>query len=230
MYVCPQDSYRAQASRAVYALVYASMHLGYYISPTKSMMVHTQRMVHLGFGIDSSDSSYFLTNKNRRKFQAFHTNFLTCGTANLKDLQKWVGKCNHLKLLFPANSLFTFECRQLMSLVAGDPAALLSVVRDEIAFWAFVDASSEPVPFLLQQHVSLRLHTDASGFGWGTYVLLPSGPLELRDYWNSHHFRFNICSKEALAVLFALRALSSQLCSRRVDVFVDNEGPEVEIP
>ena len=200
------------------------MYLGYYISPTKSTVVPTQRMVHLGFGIDASISSYYLTDKYRRKFQAFREGFLSRGTANLLDLQKWVGKCNHLRLLFPANSLFTFECRQLMSSVAVDRVALPPAARDEIAFWSFVDSSSEPVPFLLQQHASFRLHTDASGFGWGAHVSLPTGPLELRDYWDSRHFRFDICSKEALAVFFALRALSPQLRRRRVDVFVDNEG------
>ena len=111
-----------------------------------------------------------------------------------------------------------------MSSLAFDRIVLPPVVRDKIAFWAFVDASTEPVPFLLQQHVSFRLHTDASGYGWGAHVSLPSGPLELRDYWDSRQFRFDICSKEALAVLFAVRALSSQLVRRRVDVFVDNEG------
>ena len=64
--------------------------------------------------------------------------------------------------------------------VADDCVVLPSLVKDEVAFWAFFDASFEPVPFLLQQHISFRLHTDASGFGWGAYVSLPSGPLELR--------------------------------------------------
>ena len=66
--------------------------------------------------------------------------------------------------------------------------------------------------------------TDASGFAWGARVDLPSGPLLLRDYWNSRLFRYDICSKEALAVLFAFCLIASKLYRRRVDVFVDNMG------
>ena len=92
-------------------------------------------MVHLGFGIDSRLSAYFLTDKYRKKFQLFRGELLERGTANQNDLQKWVGKCNHLRLLFPANSLFTFQCRQLM-ISLGDsedrvplPPAALKEIR-----------------------------------------------------------------------------------------------------
>ena len=189
------------------------MQLGYYISLTKSTIAPTQRMVHLGFGIDSRISSYFLTDKYRRKFQTCRSALLDRRTACLKDIQRWVGKCYHLRLLFPANALFTFHCRQLMSSLAGEQVALLPCVLDEIRFWTFVDVVTEPVPFLLQQHVAFSLYTDASGYGWGASVLLPSGRLELRDYWCSALFKNDICTKEALVVLFALRSLAPHLAS-----------------
>ena len=214
----------AQASRAVYALLYAAMHLGYYISPTKSTIVPTRRMIHLGFGIDSVISSYFLTDKFRKKFVACRSALLERGSASLLVLQQWVGKCNHLRLLFPANSLFTFHCRRLMSSFGDESETLPPEALEEIRFWTFVDTVTEPVPFLLQQHVAVTLYTDASGFGWGGKVLLPSGPLLLRDYWSSEHFQYDICSKEALAVFFALRSIAPLLFRRRVDVFVDNMG------
>ena len=200
------------------------MHLGYYISPKKSTIVPTQRMIHLGFGIDSVISSYFLTDKYRLKFKTCRSALLDSGSATLKDLQKWVGKCNHLRLLFPANSLFTFQCRQLMSAFGDEKQVLPAAALDEIRFWTFVDTLTDPVPFLLQQHVAFSLFTDASGFGWGARVLLPSGAVELRDYWSSELFQYDICSKEALAVLFALRSIAPSLYRRRVDVYVDNVG------
>ena len=181
-------------------------------------------MVHLGFGIDSVTSSYSLTDKYRTKFIACRSALLERGTASLKDLQRWVGKCNHLRLLFPAVSLFTYQCRSLMSLFGDELEALPPAALEEVRFWTFVDTVTEPVPFLLQQHVAFLLSTDASSFAWGAKVDLPSGPLPLRDYWTSTLFRYDICSKEALAVLFALRSVASHLFRRRVDVFVDNMG------
>ena len=219
-----QSSSRACATRALYAHLYASIFLGYYISPTKSTIVPTQSMVHLGFGIDSRNSSFSITDKYRAKFRKCRRDLLERRTANLLDLQRWVGKCNHLRLVFPANSLFTFEARRHMASLQEERLPLPTPVLEEIAFWTFVDSFTEPVPFLLQQHVSLRLYTDASGYAWGASIDLPSGPLVLRDYWSSPLLGKDICAKEALAVLFCLQAIEDRLYCRRVDVFVDNEG------
>ena len=208
----------------MYALIYIAALLGYYISPTKSTIFPTQDMVHLGFGINSLTSSFYIAPKCRRKFMTFHTELMARATANLLDLQRWVGKCNHLGLIFPAFSLFTFECRQFMSTLGTDRVPIPPKVLHEISFWSFVAMQTEPVAFRKQQHVSARLSTDASGFAWGASVTLPSGPVELRDYWSSSLLGQDICVKEALAVFFCLQAIRQHLFGRRVDVFVDNEG------
>ena len=181
-------------------------------------------MIHLGFGIDSRISSYFLTEKYRQKFRILRERLLSTKSADLRDIQSFVGKCNHLRLLFPASSLFTIRCRRLESSLGPEPSSIPQDVLDEISFWSFVESFTQPVPYRLQQHLSLHLYTDASGFGWGAKVDLPSGNTEIRDYWSSQLFGHDICVKEALAVLFALQSVSCHLWRRRVDVFVDNEG------
>ena len=184
----------------------------------------TQRMIHLGFGIDSSTSTYFITDRMRTKFRGLRDQLLSAKVANLKDIQRFVGKCNHLRLVFPASSLLTIRCRRLESSLAEVPSPLPADVIDEIAFWTFVDTCTEPIPFRLEQHLSLRLFTDASGYGWGAQADIPSGRVTFRDYWSTKLFDHDICVKEALAVLFALQSVSDFLQSRRIDVYVDNEG------
>ena len=88
-------------------------------------------------------------------------------------------------------------------------------VLEEIEFWIFVDTFTEEVPFLKQQHVSVRLSTDASGFAWGASIDLPDGPLVLRDYWSSHLLGKDICAKEGLAVLFALQSIQERLLEKQ---------------
>ena len=219
-----QDSYRARAARAVYVHLYAAMRLGYYISPTKSSLVPTQSMIHLGFGIDAANQCFSITDKYRRKFRASRSALLERKTANLLDLQKWLGKCCHLKLVFPAQSLFTYQCRQLFKTFGDERQPLPQEMLEELEFWSFVDTCTDPIPFFYCQHVSLTLYTDASGFGWGAHLLLPSGPSELRDYWSTDLFSFDICVKEALAALFALQSIEGSLFRRRIDIYVDNEG------
>ena len=181
-------------------------------------------MIHLGFGIDSSSSSFYITDKCRRKVASLRDELLARQTANLHDLQRWVGKCNHLRLVFPAVSLFTFACRQQMPLLGELRVPLPQAALDEIAFWSFVDTKTEPIPFLQQQHASVRLSSDSSGFAWGAVVELPTGPLSFRDYWTSDLLRHDICVKEALALYFCLQSLGDSLHGRRVDAFLDNEG------
>ena len=201
--------------------------LGYSISHKKSTLIPTQSMVHLGFGIDSRSCSFSISAKFRTKFKVFRDELLSRKTANAHNLQRWIGKCNHLRLVFPANSLFTYKARCfMMHLEQGleERVPLPPGVLEEIEFWIFVDTFTEEVPFLKQQHVSVRLSTDASGFAWGASIDLPDGPLVLRDYWSSHLLGKDICAKEGLAVLFALQSIQERLSCRRVDVFVDNQG------
>ena len=181
-------------------------------------------MIHLGFGIDSRNSSYSITDKYRGKFKKCRLALLERGQATLTELQSWFGKCSHLRHIFPATSLFTFKVRQLLSVFGEERQALPEDVLDEIQFCSFVDTFTDPVPFFLNQHVSMTLFTDASGYGWGASFNFPSGPSTLRDYWTTELFGHDICVKEALAVLFGLQAIEDSLFRRRVDVFVDNQG------
>ena len=200
------------------------MKLGYYISQPKSTLLPVQRMVHLGFGIDSSLMAFYLTDKIRAKFRGRREELLAKGTCNEKQMQSFLGKCNHLKSVFPPSSLFTFHSRQFVSSLDENQSVVPPLVLDELRFWGFVDSQTEPVPFRSHQHLRLELFTDASGYGYGAVVSLSSGVVVLRDYWRSELLSEDICVKEALAVLLALQALPESIRGRRVDVYVDNEG------
>ena len=213
-----------QAQRAAYALLYATMDLGYFVSQPKSTLFPVQRMVHLGLGIDSKQMAYFLTDKIRAKFRGRREELLLSGTSNEKQMQSFLGKCNHLRAVFPASSIFTFHSRKFVSTLDDIQSPLPPGVVDELNFWSFVDSQTEPVPFRSHQHLRLQLSTDASGFAYGADVSLPSGRVVLRDYWRSELLCKDICVKEALAVLFALQALPDSIQGRRVDVHVDNSG------
>ena len=200
------------------------MVLGYFVSQLKSTLLPVQRMVHLGLGIDSSLMAFFLPDRLRQKFRGRREELLSTGLATEKQMQSFIGKCNHLKSVFPASSLFTFHCRRFVSQLDENPSPLPHEVMEEVRFWSCIDSMTDPIPFRRHQHLRLSLFTDASGYGWGAYVSLPSGPLVLRDYWQSDLLSNDICVKEALAVLFVLQALPESVWSRRVDICVDNEG------
>ena len=212
------------ALRASYCHIYWASRLGYYISQKKSTLVPTQRLVHLGFGVDNSLGSFFLPERLRTKFRLSRDRLLLNRSTTLHEMQSFLGKCNNLRLVFPASSLFTIECRTLLSSLDESSSPLPPSCLEEIAFWTFPDSFTAPIPFRFHQHLSLSLSTDASGYAWGAVLHLPSGPLNLRDYWLANHLPKDICVKEALAILFALESVADSLHDRRVDVFSDNEG------
>ena len=45
------------------------------------------------------------------------------------------------------------------------------------------------------------LSTDASGYGWGCVVHLPSGDQTISDHWDEQHRDLNISTKEMFALV-----------------------------
>ena len=129
-----------RAERALYALLYESMILGYTISHKKSTLAPVQRLVHLGYGVDNSIGSFFITDKLRAKFRLLRDRLLATRRATLHDIQSFVGKCNHLRLVFQAASLFTYQCRALIPSLSDALSPLSDAVVEEISFWTFIDS------------------------------------------------------------------------------------------
>ena len=92
-----------------------------------------QEMVHLGFGTDSTTSGFFLPEEKRVRFRDLHERLLLEGQATLHDVQGFVGRCNSLRLAFPAASLFMHQCCLIMNELTDVSSSMLpAVVVEEI--------------------------------------------------------------------------------------------------
>lgn len=213
------------AEKALYAALFLPMKCGYFVSVRKSVLWPTQKLVHLGFEVDSVSSSFMVPAKKREKFQMLRESILNEKIATLNMLQKFVGSCQSLKAAFPASSLFTRQCSLAMkdlSDVAPTPLSLQ--VLEEITFWRFVDSMTTPIPWRKEQHVFIKLSADSSGFKWGATTEVNGVLKEFGDYWESPVLQMNICVKEAMALFQLLQAVFDDLWDKRVDVLMDNEG------
>jgi hypothetical protein len=183
-------------------------------------------MVHLGFGIESVTSSYLLTEKRRLKFCGLRERLLTEKVATLHDIQSFVGKCNSLRLVFPAASLFTHSCCTFMKDLSDTSASLLpGNVLEEVLFWRFVDALTKPVSWRKPQHVQLRLSADASPFWWGSTVIFGDQEASFGVYFSGDLCASrDMCSKEALALYSTLQLVAHLLWDCQVDILMDNQG------
>ena len=215
-----------RALRAVYAVCYMQMKLGYFVNLTKSHLQPSTRMIHLGLGICSKTMSFWIPEKKKVSFAEVREGILLDGTVLLKTMQRFIGKCQSFALVFPAASLYTRECcsfvRQLDDV---NPTALTVPVREEIRFWRFVDSLSEPIPWRQERHLTLHLNSDASGHRWGGVLVQPTGDVTFGDYWAPEvRGSTDMCYKEALALYFVLLSVIDRLWNRRVTVEVDSQG------
>ena len=71
--------------------------------------------------------------------------------------------------------------------------------------WRFLDSWQKFLPWREEKHLGLTLSTDASGYGWGCVVHLPSGDQTISDYWDEQHRDLNISNKEMFALVNAKR-------------------------
>lgn len=107
--VSGQETY----TRATKAL-YMQSHLGYFINLKKSQLQPVSKMVQLGLGVCSHSLSFWIPDKKKHSFAQVREGTLASDSVLLKEMQRFVGKCQSFILVFPAASLFVRECCSFM--------------------------------------------------------------------------------------------------------------------
>ena len=215
------ESYK-RAARALYVVCYMQSKLGYFVNLKKSQLRPVSRMVHLGLGICSTSMSFWIPDKKKEAFARVREDILAAGRVRLKDMQRFVGKCQSFVLV----RLFVQECAAFTPKLDDITASPLTrQVREEVLFWRFIDSVSHPIPWRQERHLSLRLCSDASGYRWGGVRSGGGEDITFGDYWPPEVQRSSdICYKEALALYFVLVSNTDHIWDRRVDVQVDYES------
>ena len=158
-----------RAGRALYAVLFMQSYLGYFINLKKSHLRPATSMIHLGMGICSETLSFCIPDTKKQSFFLVRESILSEGKVTLKQMQRFVGKCQSFILAFPAASLYIMECCAFMPNLDEELSTPLSGrVQDEIASWRSVDSVSQPISWRQEQHLALTLSSDASGRRWGS--------------------------------------------------------------
>ena len=123
-------------------------YLGYFINLEKSHLRPATSMIHLGMGICSETLSFWIPDTKKQSFFLVRESILSEGKVTLKQMQRFVGKCQSFILAFPAASLYIREC-----------CAFMPNLDEELA--------SQPISWRQEQHLALTLSSDASGRRWG---------------------------------------------------------------
>ena len=215
----------ANAGVFITALVLVSC--GYFIGIKKSVLSPTKEISFLGFIVDSSKQAFRLSEDKRRKFARLRDQLLQSRSVSVKSLQRFTGKVISFTLAVPAARLYTREVNSSISkgLKSSKPVPMTRNLREELEHWKFLDSWNGFLPWRDERHCIVKIVSDASNYGWGGIINLPSGTIETKDYWDPEDLESTtIAVKEAKALAKTLTVFGKEICNKRVDALVDNQN------
>ena len=118
--------------------------------------------------------------------------------------------------------------REIYHAISGHTKSFLlfkitGALRKELEHWRFLDAWKDCLPWPRENHLIVKIFSDASDFAWGGVVQMPDKPpFSIRDFWSDGCRHYPIAVKEARALLLTLQACKSLIANSRLDVHTDN--------
>ena len=197
--------------------------LGFTIHPEKSVLTPTQKIVFLGFILDSVKMQVSLTPERAQKLIAACRDLLNTEYNIIRNVAKVLGL---MTASFPGVMYGPLHYRELemqktyaLKTNKGKFDAKMTLSqqsKDDIRWWiTSIPASYNPVSHGEPQ---VTLSTDASLIGWGACMSTTS----TGGNWSPLERNNDINYLEMLAVLFALKSFSSHIAHKHVRVLVDN--------
>ena len=182
---CRQEQFRRDAAAAaIFCVLSVLVYFGYTIGISKSVFIPTTSLEYLGLVVDFAKLSFLVPERKIVSWASLREHILACKKyVDVKTLQRFQGKCVSFSLAVPATKLFIREMSSaIASASANGLVSISSASREELMHWRFLDSWQKFLPWREEKHLGLTLSTDASGYGWGCVVHLPSGDQTISDY------------------------------------------------
>ena len=198
--------------------------LGYFISLSKSCLVPQQLITFLGFIVDSTLCAFLIPEVKKKKFADLPESILSSRSVSVKTLQRFAGKVASFSIAVPSAQLYA---REIYRAISGHTKSfrlikITGALRKELEHWRFLDDWKDCLPWPRENHLIVKIFSDASDFAWGGFVQMPDKPpFSIRDF-RSDGRHYPIAVKEARALLLTLQACKSLIANSRLDVNTDN--------
>ena len=198
-------------------------YLGFLIHPGKSVLVPTQRLIFLGFILDSVLMRIYMTPDKVAKVIDLYSNLLSAQLPTIRTVSQVLG---YIISTFPGvmfGPLYFrhLECDKPLALTQANwdfdlPMTLSVEAKQELSWWV----SSAPHSYNVVSHgqPEVTLTTDASLVGWGCML----GETRTGGSWSPDEKSKHINYLELLAVYLALQSFTPQVTGKHVKVMVDN--------
>ena len=203
--------------------------LGFTIHPSKSSLIPTQKLIILGFVIDSVEMKVYPTEEKIEKIKNACKELLQNSRPTIRQVASVLG---FLISIFPAALFGPLHFRELdmdkteaLKLRKGDFDKHMFLSKKaclELNWW--IDSADTLYKPICNTLPELTLFTDASNQGWGSVL----NKCRIGGQWTTLEANNHINYLEMLAVFLALKA-SSHLSGKHVCIRIDNTTAVADI-
>lgn len=197
--------------------------LGFVVHPHKSSFKPAQRIVYLGFEIDSVTMTISLSQERKERVENFCRAFSRKSTHPIREVARLIGV---LVSCFPAVPLGPAHYRDLerekvraLKITRGNWDSEMRVSETavtEVKWWCRHGLSS--VSPISRPDPDLVIFSDASLYAWGGVC----GTEKTGGAWTEKEKKLHINELELLAAFLALKSFSKGFANAHIRIFVDN--------
>jgi hypothetical protein len=203
-----------------------SRRAGFMIHPLKSILTPTQKIVYLGFWLDSTKMTVKLTAEKATKVRDACTWLLQARTLTIRELTKVIGL---LVSSFPGvkhGQLFYRRCENHKTKALKEnkgrfdaKITLPNTCTEDLEWWVNNIETEEKT--ITNPKPSMVIETDASNKGWGACV---KGKRELTTggHWSVEESQEHINYLELLAVWFGIKCFAKGKRGTHIKILSDN--------
>ena len=198
-------------------------HVGLVTHPEKSVLLPAQKLVFLGFLLDSIKMIISLTNEKAQKIKEACQKLLQSPQSTIREVARVIGM---LTASFPGVMFGPLHYRHLdmdktiaLKLRKGNynkTMTLSDEAKHELSWW--VSSVENAYNVVSHGQVDTTMTTDASKTGWGCSL----GSISTGGSWDCGESEKHINWLEVKAILFSLKSFVDHICQKHVKILSDN--------
>jgi hypothetical protein len=212
---------RATSLRHTELVLHKLADLGFLIKRSKSSLIPSQSIQHLGFTINTTNLSLTVPKSKIRDLRREASRLLHRPTSTIRALASFIGKAQSMTIaIFPARlkTRHLLLCKNMalhQTKSWTSPLSLSPAAKDEL-MWRKEQLLSWNGQSFLPSSPQVEIYTDASDSGWG----IVEGHHSWSGQWKTHEQQLHINQKELLTIWKALQL--NRWTNQTIRILCDN--------
>ena len=213
----------SECNNNIHNTIYILRHLGFTIHVEKSILTPTQKIIFLGFVINSIDMTMELTEEKKLKILDLCKSVTTGKAISIRKLASIIGNLVSSFPAVPYGKLFyrNLELDKINALKFhrgnfDSCCVISSKSMDEIRWW--INNVESSIRYIETPTIDMTIFTDASSEGWG----ISHNKVKNGGRWDAFESTLHINCLELLAIYFGIKTFCKNKNNIHVRIMSDN--------